>query len=263
MNDRNPNRVNSGKAGAGRYDFKRNSEAEIDLVDAEVLEVPKPRLNSFGLTMLKVAAENYQNIGAPVPDDLADTIRQAEEDIARYEAARKAREGTESIQPEPVPEAEPEVVHDLSTDEGRSQAVKAEEDKMNDLLQKSNDAKAAVNKADANIRDLRKESYRGISFDVERMRDDAQPLRDAAREAHQAYLDQTRVWNEARDYAKANMSDAGLEKIAQRKAALTAVVDSKARLSTLIHNGAPEEDKEAARQEWRSLAAAFQNLRDS
>lgn len=33
MSDFVPNRVTSGKSGAGRFDFKRNSEAEIDLVD--------------------------------------------------------------------------------------------------------------------------------------------------------------------------------------------------------------------------------------
>lgn len=33
MTDFTPNRVTSGKSGAGRFDFKRNSEAEIDLVD--------------------------------------------------------------------------------------------------------------------------------------------------------------------------------------------------------------------------------------
>lgn len=31
--DLNPNRVSAGKSGGGRYDFKRNSEAEIDLFD--------------------------------------------------------------------------------------------------------------------------------------------------------------------------------------------------------------------------------------
>lgn len=43
MPEANPNRVKSGKRGAGRYDFKVNSEASIDLVDEEPQESPKQR----------------------------------------------------------------------------------------------------------------------------------------------------------------------------------------------------------------------------
>lgn len=36
MSSVNPNRVSAGKSGAGRYDFKHNTEAEIDLVDEDL-----------------------------------------------------------------------------------------------------------------------------------------------------------------------------------------------------------------------------------
>lgn len=36
MSDYNPNRVNAGKAGAGQFDFKRNTEADLDLAEDTV-----------------------------------------------------------------------------------------------------------------------------------------------------------------------------------------------------------------------------------
>lgn len=47
MTDITPNRVNAGKAGAGRFDFKRNSEADIDLVDDESMTVASASTYSF------------------------------------------------------------------------------------------------------------------------------------------------------------------------------------------------------------------------
>jgi hypothetical protein len=47
MTDITPNRVNAGKAGAGRFDFKRNSEADIDLVDDESMTVTSAPDYSF------------------------------------------------------------------------------------------------------------------------------------------------------------------------------------------------------------------------
>jgi hypothetical protein len=50
MADINPNRVNIGKAGAGRYDFKRNTEASIDLEEAEYDEMGYELINPSDLS---------------------------------------------------------------------------------------------------------------------------------------------------------------------------------------------------------------------
>jgi hypothetical protein len=263
MSSYNPNRELAGKSTGGQFTAKVNGEQEIDLPPDEIEAPirPRQRLTSFGLTMLKVSAENYTGAGEEVPADLTETIRQAEEDIAQYEAEQRARTAPASIQPEPVVQAKPEPVYDLSTDEGRFQAAKAEEVKMDELLAISNAATTAVNKADANIRELRRESYKGISFDVERMREQAQPLRDTARETHQAYLNQSKVWNDARDYAVKKMSAAGLDRVAQLKAARTTVVDAKGRLAILINGGGSVEEKDIARNEWHAAIVAEQKLK--
>lgn len=263
MTDVNPNRITAGKSGAGRFDFKRNTEAEIDLVDDVVFEVtvgPKPRLNALGLTMLRIAAENHEEAGEPVPAELAESIWQAEERAAQYEAWEQAQSAPKGVRAERVPLAKPEATHDLSTDEGRFAAAKAEEAKMQELLEASNAATQAVTKIDFRIKDLRRESYKGISFDVERLQAQAQPLRDAAREAHEAYIKQSKVWNDARDFAHDNQSAEGLALIEKRKEARAATFEAKARLSILINNRASEEEKEAARVEWRAAATAERAL---
>lgn len=261
----NPNRVALGKAGAGRFDFKTNTESDIELTDDEFAPPVKPRVNSFGLAMLKIAADNHRDAGEQVPPELQARIDQVEEENSRYEAYLSAREAADSIHPESTPDesSTPEPVYDLSTDEGRFAAASDAESKMESLLKASTVAEEAVRKVDYKIRELRSESYKGISFDTQRLQEQAQPLRDAARKAHEAYIAQRQAWDNARDYAHAHRSEALRDREYQLGVARSEVASAKSALSLLIHNHASEEEKDAARKEWFAATDRFRKLKET
>lgn len=261
-----PNRVHIGKKGAGQFDHKRNSESDIELESDVPAPVERPQnvLTDFAMQSLNLAAENYRAAGEEVPEGLQEAIDEANEKRAQLAAWRQAQKPVAApvYLPAPEPPVAPEpVVHDLTTDEGRLASVEDEEKKMNDLLAKSNEAKADVRNADYAISDLRKESYKGISFDIQRLQEEAQPLRDASREAEEAYIRQRRVWDAAREYANSNLSQEAQDRKDQLAAARTNVVEAKSRLTLLIHSGADEAEKEAARQEWRAAHTSFMALK--
>jgi hypothetical protein len=211
--------------------------------------------------MMKVAADNYRDAGVEVPAELAERIRQGESVQAAKEVAQQAHRDAARSRIVPAPEAKPEVIHDLSTDEGREAAVRYEEAEKDRLLDLSNEAGHKLRRAEIAISELRRESYKGVSFDREALEQKTAPIREAATAANSAYHRQTEVWNKARAYADEHRSAEGRELIEQHRAARRAVVAAKSKLSILIHNRASEEEKEAARVEWRAAIAAEQSLK--
>jgi hypothetical protein len=102
MTDLNPNRVTTGKAGAGRYDFKRNTEAEIDLVD-EDSQVVLPLSRQYGPDTdirLRAAALNDEILEDfkknPTVDNHLELLRANADIISEVVKARKKAFGGSS-----------------------------------------------------------------------------------------------------------------------------------------------------------------------
>jgi hypothetical protein len=101
MNNMNPNRVNAGKAGAGQFDFKCNSEADIELVDMEFGDGVYGDYPHNYDTVMELESAYMEDIEAdPTHDGLMAAIRKYRREAVRFELELKSGDANRDNYPD-------------------------------------------------------------------------------------------------------------------------------------------------------------------